>query len=407
MLIRDVKFYIQPDGTRRRSVANGGMGTIEKVPPGLSGLFTHSGGFRDGSIRIDEALIDPGALCLQYTAAEESPHFKSTIRLVTDGDFDAYAGFGSGFHADDLEWAAKEFKVRLAPMLLGVDAFDREFIWQRLWYAQRFFYTGRGVVDMVDRMLWNLASRYACMPVYKLLGASRERIPAYRNIGGDTIDDLVASALKVREDGFVGCKDHSYRGVRGNTELGTELRRALGDDFILLHDPVESYTCMEAIQIGRQLEKLNYTWIEEPLQDYDIMGLKKLCDALDLPVLTLEWIGAIGGQPFNTAPYLALGAADIVRQRGVGITGSVKQAQLAESFGVRVHGGDPNTILANSNDPIFEAAGGGLAPRPPDDELDCLGTTVVEDGWMSIAWKPVRPPEPDWDEIERTSVAVV
>ena len=96
-----------------------------------------------------------------------------------------------------------------------------------------------------------------------------------------------------------------------------------------------------------------------------------------------------------------------MRQRGVGITGSVKQAQLAESFGARVHGGDPHTILANSNDPIFEAAGGGLAPRPPDGDLDCLGTTVVEDGWMSVAWKPVRPPEPDWDEIERTSVAVV
>jgi hypothetical protein len=85
----------------------------------------------------------------------------------------------------------------------------------------------------------------------------------------------------------------------------------------------------------------------------------------------------------------------------------VKQAQLAESFGAQVHGGDPHTILANSNDPIFEATGGGLAPRPPDNELDCRGSTVVENGYMSIAWKPVRPAEPDWDEIERTSVVVV
>ena len=407
MLIRDIKFYIEEDGRQRRHEANGGMGTIEKVPPGSSGLFTHSAGFRDNSIQIDEHLIDPGALCLEYTADEESPHYKSTIRLVTDGDFDAYASFGSGFHADDLEWEAKRFKTRMASMILGVDAFDREFIWQRLWYAQRFFYTGRGVVDLVDRMLWDLASRYTCLPIYKLLGAHRERIPAYKNIGGATIDELVASAHTVKDQGFKGCKDHSYRGVKGNTELGTELRKAMGDDFILLHDPVESYTCMEAIQIGRQLEKLNYMWIEEPLQDYDIMGLKKLCDALDLPVLTLEWIGAIGGQPFNTAPYLALGAADIVRQRGVGITGSVKQAQLAESFGAQVHGGDSHTILANSNDPIFEAAGGGLRPRPTDAELDCRGVTVVEDGYMSIAWKPVRPAEPDWDQIERDAITVV
>lgn len=406
MLIKDIKFYIRGNGTVRRSVANGGMGTIEKVPPGLSGLFTHSKGFRDSSIRLDSDRVEPSALCWEYSDDKESPHYQSTIRLVTDGDLDAYAEFGSGFHPDDLEWEAKNFKVRLSSMLLGVDAFDREFIWQRLWYAQRFFYTGRAIVDTVDRMLWNLLSRYTCQPIYKLLGACRERIPAYKNIDGDTIDSLVASAQQVKDMGFKGCKDHSYRGVKGNTELVTELRKAMGDEFILLHDPVESYTCTEAIQIGRQLEKLNYMWIEEPLQDYDIMGLKKLCDALDLPVLSLEWIGSLGGQPYNTAPYLALGATDIVRQRGVGITGSVKQAQLAESFGAQVHGGDPHTILACSNDPIYEQ-GSGVSPRPPDDELDCLGKTVVEDGYMSIAWKPVRPVEPDWDEIERSSVTVV
>ena len=210
----------------------------------------------------------------------------------------------------------------------------------------------------------------------------------------------------MKELGFKGCKDHSYRGVKGNTELCRALRNAMGDEFILLHDPVESYTYTEALEIGRELEKLNYMWIEEPLQDYDIMGLKKLCDSLDLPVLTLEWIGAIGGQPYNTAPYLALGAADIVRQRGIGITGSVKQAQLAESFGVQVHGGDAHTILACSNDPIYEV-GSGVYPRPPDEELDCLGTMVVENGWMSIAWRPVRPPDPDWGQISRDSLSIV
>ena len=180
----------------------------------------------------------------------------------------------------------------------------------------------------------------------------------------------------------------------------------MGDDYLLLHDPVESYTYPEAVQIGRELERLNYTWIEEPLQDYDIMGLRKLCASLDLPVLALEWIGAIGGQPFNTAPYLALEATDIVRQRGIGITGQIKQAQLAESFGAQVHGGDPQAILAVANDPLFETVG-GLAPRPADEDLDCRGRLVVEDGWMSIAWRPERPAVPDWDAMERDSVSVV
>ena len=402
MMIKDVRFYISEGEPRKRNTQS--RGNIDKVPPGLSGLFTHTGGLGT-RVEVDEERIEPGALCLEYTAEEASPTYNATIRLVTDGDFDAYADFGWDFHADDLEWKAKEFKAQIVPMLLGVDAFDREYIWQRMWYGQRFFYTGRGVIDLIDRMLWDLASRYACLPIYKLLGACRERVPAYKNVGGTTIDDLVANAHQVKELGFKGCKDHSYRGVKGNTELARALREAMGDDFLLFHDPVESYTYTEAVQIGRQLEKYNYEWIEEPLQDYDIAGLQKLCDALDLPVLTLEWIGHIGGQPYQTAPYIALGAADIVRQRGVGITGSVKQAQLAESFGIQVHGGDPHTILACSNDPVHEAM--GVFPRPPEEELDCLGRTVVEDGYLSIAWRPVRPPEPDWDQIARGAMTIV
>jgi L-alanine-DL-glutamate epimerase-like enolase superfamily enzyme len=396
MNIRQVVIYINAGPPARREVGHRHGGSIDKIPPGLSGRFTHTSGYGG-----TDALTAP-----VYVAEEEAPTFNATLRLVTDGDLDAHASFGGGFHAEELLWKSREFAAVIAPLLVGVDAFDREYVWQRLWYAQRFFYTGRQVLDMVDRMLWNLASCWAKLPIYKLLGAAREKVPAYRNIGGATVDALVTDAVLSQTEGFKGCKDHSYRGVHGNIELARALRAAVGDDYLLLHDPVESYTYPEAVQIGRELERLQYTWIEEPLQDYDIMGLRKLCASLDLPVLALEWIGAIGGQPFNTAPYLALQAADIVRQRGIGITGQIKQAQLAESFGAQVHGGDPHAILAVANDPLYETVR-GLAPRPPDDELDCLGRLVVEQGWMSIAWRPERPAEPDWDAMERHAVSVL
>ena len=50
----------------------------------------------------------------------------------------------------------------------------------------------------------------------------------------------------------------------------------------------------------------------------------------------------------------------------------------------------------------------GQGPRaPPEDQIDCRGTAYVEDGYMSIAWNERVPDEPDWDEVERDSVAVV
>ena len=394
MQIKEARIYISAGAPGTRHVVNS-RDTMEKVPPGLSGMFTHSLGFRG---QRPEDVIE-------YKDDTPRPTYNSTLRLVTDGDLDAYTSFGGGFHQDDLEWEAKKFKADIAPMLIGVDAFDREYIWQRLWYTQRFFYTGRGIVDQIDNMLWDLASRYTKQPLYKLLGGCRDKVPAYRNIGGATIDELVADAVKAKEQGYKGAKDHSYRGVQGNIELATELRAALGDDFLLMHDAVEHYTYSEAVKIGRALEKLNYAWIEEPLQDYDFMGLKKLCETLDLPVLALEWIGAIGGQPFNTSGFLALQATDIARQRGVGITGQIKQAQLCESFGVEVHGGHHHVILAIENDPYYECV--GVGPLAADAKPTFQGTSHLEDGYLRIACGDEPVVEPDWDEIEKNALLVI
>ena len=396
MQIKDVKFYIlegEPSGRHVR-----GSGPIEKVPPGLSGLFTHSYGIRGKESEHNPELIE-------YKDDSLKPTYTSMMRLVTDGDLDAYMGFGSGFHRHELEWQAKTFKAYTARLLIGVDALDREYIWQRLWYARRFSYPVSG---QIDNMLWDLASRHAKLPLYKLLGGYREEIPVYQNIVGVTIDDLVAEALQAKEEGYVGCKDHSYRGVEGNIEMAQELRTAVGDDFLLMHDPVENYTYSDAVKVGRALEKLNYSWMEEPLQDWDFMGLKKLCDTLDLPILALEWSGAVtGGQPFSASSFLAMQAVDIVRQRGWSITAEMKVVHLAESFGVNVHGGNPHVVLATKNDPTFELTSLHGAGAPSDEKLTVRGRPVVENGYLYIAWADNPVEEPNWDEIEKKALAVI
>ena len=391
MQIKDVKFYILEGEPSDRHVKN--TESIEKVPPGLSGIFTRSHGILGPDSEYNQEIIE-------YKDDTPTPTYSSMLRLVTDGDLDAYTAFANGFYGDDLEWEAKHIKATTATLLIGVDAFDREYIWQRLWYAKRFSYPR--ISNIIDNMLWDLASRHAKQPLYKLLGGYREKIPAYRNLPDGTIDDVVAQAVQFKEEGYKGCKDHSYGGVKTNIELAQELRAAVGDDFLLMHDPVQNYTYNDAVKVGRALEKLNYSWMEEPLQDWDLMGLKKLCDTLDLPILALEWSGAVtAGQPYNASGFLAMQAVDIVRQRGKDITAQMKLAHLAESFGVSVHGGDPNVILAIKNDPIFEKGVG----------MGTLGTAsgraVVEDGYMYIACEDYPVEEPNWDEIENKALAVI
>jgi hypothetical protein len=144
MRIQDVKLYINPGEPKQWQVSSRGRGGIDFVPPGLSGLMTHTLGFR--AQREDEIV--------EYSEPEPRPTYTTTLRLVTDGNLDAYAEFGSGCSADELARQARYFRAIIAPMLIGVDAFDREYVWQRMWYMQRFFYTGRQNVEMVYRGLY-------------------------------------------------------------------------------------------------------------------------------------------------------------------------------------------------------------------------------------------------------------
>ncbi len=394
MIIRSVIFYLEeyPPGTRSVSSR---LGAIEKTPPGLSNVFTHALGFRKQ--RPDEVI--------EFQDPQARPSYLLTLRMETDGGMSAWTGYASGYSALELEWQAKGFLAQLAPMLKGVDAFDREYIWQRLFTAQRFFYTGRMPVDVVDNALWDFASRYTGQPIYRLLGGARTRVPAYRNIGGPSIDELAADARRAQAEGFRGVKDHAYLGARQYAVAARELRAAVGPGFPLMHDAVWSYDFNDAVRIGRVLERYEYSWLEEPLMDYDLLGAKKLCEALDLPVMAMEWIGAVGGQPFTASAYLALGATDIVRQRALGITGQIKLAQLAECFGRKVHGGNPHVVLAITNDDMYEWVG-PIVRRPPEEELTAQGTAILEDGYLTIATGERNTPEPDWDALARRAVGV-
>ena len=173
------------------------------------------------------------------------------------------------------------------------------------------------------------------MPVFRLLGGYRDRIPCYKS-GGDleTVEEYVADAVKAKEEGFFGYKDHCYRGVETMKRVAAAVREAVEPDFLLMHDAVQTYDYVDAIRVGRALQEADYYWFEEPLRDYDMMGLKQLSDALDLPIAASEYLP---GTIYSTSQLVAQQAVDIVRAsvpwRG-GITDMIKIARLAEAFGV-------------------------------------------------------------------------
>ena len=109
--------------------------------------------------------------------------------------------------------------------------------------------------------------------------------------------------------------------------------KALGDEYVLAHDPVQAYNRFEALKVGRLLDELDYLWFEDPIRTTDLEGLVELAKALDVPLHVGEFLASIS----DFAEYIRLGAVDVVRliaDNVGGISGSMRVGLLADAFGL-------------------------------------------------------------------------
>ncbi len=191
----------------------------------------------------------------------------------------------------------------------------------------------------IDNCLWDILGKAVNLPVYRILGAYRERVKAYASSQHHAaVEDFVNEVRLVKEQGFSAYKIHPPSPHDGHDyeldiEVAKAVRKAAGDEFTLLFDPVGVYTRAEAFRVGRVLQELNYICYEDPIPTSDIEGLVQLNQALDIPIHIGEFIFS----PYNYAEYIRRGAMDVVRfivDNVGGISGGMKVARLAELFGM-------------------------------------------------------------------------
>ena len=107
-----------------------------------------------------------------------------------------------------------------------------------------------------------------------------------------------------------------------------------------MFDGSAGWDYVTSMRFGRVLEECGFLWYEEPMREFELGSYRKLCDALDIPVLAAE---TSDGCHWNMATWIQMGALDMTRVntnfKG-GFTGSMKIAHLSDSHGMRcqVHG---------------------------------------------------------------------
>ncbi len=291
------------------------------------------------------------------------------LRLRTDAGITGWASSSFGMIAGGPRVVQTILEHEVKPILLGKDpAFPRR-IRADLWKALE--YQGVGgvaqfAIAAVDIAIWDILGKNAGLPVYKMLGAYRDRLPAYSMCGWyyDNDDDLsrfrrvVTAAV---EQGY-----HAVKIKVGRFSLEDDVRRIraaldiAGKGRRVMVDANQVFNRNEALRRGRVYQEMGCFWYEEPLPPQEMEGYAMLAQALDIRIAT--------GENLNTryafADLIARRGADVVQpdnRRAGGVTEWMEIAAIADAYGLELasHGGGPNLnmLLAMQNAIYMETSG--------------------------------------------------
>lgn len=289
----------------------------------------------------------PAASYSDKNPATTAPSELGLVTIHTDEGVEGHSFLGASFRSARLD--VLSLVRHLKPAVMGQDPMDRERLWQAL--SRRIRATTYRCIGAIDVALWDIAGKVAGLPVHRLLGTFRRKVPAYASSSVlGSVPQYVEQALALKQAGFTAYKIHPPAGLDPTVAVCRAVRDSLGPEMRIMVDPSGAFSYTEALRLGRILEELDFYWYEDPLAEDDVYNYVKLRQKLDIPIMATEY--APGG--FHSyAQWITSGATDYLRGdvavKG-GLTAVLKTAHLAEAFQMNYeihHGGNSLNNFAN------------------------------------------------------------
>ena len=191
----------------------------------------------------------------------------------------------------------------------------------------------------LDLALWDIFSQSVGLPLVKLLGAYKNRIPMYASIAGWSglpIEEQVARAQELIAKKLVGIKVQIARAPLSKDVLRLKsLREALGPDPKLFVDANTIMDIPQAIRLGRQIQDFDIFWMEEAISDRDLAGYEILGNHIDIPLATGENLFCPRDcDEFIKRKLVSYMQADVIRIGG--ICEWLRVAGLADAFNIKM-----------------------------------------------------------------------
>jgi L-rhamnonate dehydratase len=258
----------------------------------------------------------------------------------------------------------------LAPLLIGQDPWDSEFLWQHM-YRKTMAFGRKGValvaISALDIAIWDLMGKSAKQPVFRLLGGrTKAKIPVYASrLYSIPLDELAREAAAYKAQGYKAMKLRfgwgpidGAAGMARNVELIRTVRETVGDEIDIMADAYMGWSLDYAKRMMRLIEPFNLRWLEEAIIPDDINGYHELRRFGTTPI-------AAGEHEFTSYGFRqmieakALDYFQFDTNRVGGITAARKIQALAEAYSIPVvpHAGQMHNyhvVMASLNSPIAE-----------------------------------------------------
>ena len=237
---------------------------------------------------------------------EKRPHWVSLfkvpsanellVRMKTD---DGVEGFGLATSYTDITPLVNVVKGGLSDEILGMDALSPERLYEKLFgltFSRKAAENSWGrealirISSAVDIACWDIVGKTANLPLYRLFGGYRNKVPcyvtcAYYRDGKDNAElrDEIQMLVEQGHKGFKG----KVGGLSLNEDIARMeiVREIIGPDKDLMIDVNRAWDLKTAIEGARLLEPLQPVWLEEPVRwTDDRRELKLLSQQTNIPL---------------------------------------------------------------------------------------------------------------------------
>ncbi|NMG67453.1 mandelate racemase/muconate lactonizing enzyme family protein [Azoarcus indigens] len=327
---------------------------------------------------------------------------------------------GCGFTAiTEEEVVAAAINEVAAHHLLGESALNIERLWNRLyWLLTPRGQSGYGAhaIAALDIALWDLKAQALGLPLWKLLGGARKRVPVYATFGFGFLDteQLAEAARSWVGLGFSRLKmtvgNHALQRrdeprplsavIREDEARIRAVREAVGPGPELCIDANCSLDPYHARLLAQRVEDCGIAFFEEPVSHNDVRALADLRRSINIPLAA----GQNEGLDSRFADLFQARAVDIA-QPNVAITGGYTQclriAGMAQAWQVAIANGGA-WPFHNMHLHAGLAHGGFIEYHHVAvtmSEQLFTGLPVPENGWLPLPEAPGLGFTPDWDAV--------